>query len=112
MRCRSKLAGGTHFSETLLSRLEGGYRGTGYREGDRYRWYSHWGYHYRYRWCLYSPTSPPVTAPVLEALVVVELVEPLPGLHEGELPAEADLLLLPGPVKGARRPVTGASEQV
>ena len=53
-----------------------------------------------------------MTAPVLEALVVVELVEPLPGLHEGELPAEADLLLLPGPVKGARRPVTRASEQV
>ena len=51
-----------------------------------------------------------MAAPVLEALLVVELVEPLPGLHEGELPAEADLLLLSGPVEGARRPANQSSD--
>ena len=35
----------------------------------------------------------PVVGPVVKGFVVVELVEPLPGLHEGEPAAEGDLLL-------------------
>ncbi len=46
----------------------------------------------------------PVIAAVLEWLLVVELVEPLPWLHEGELPAEADLLLAVAPIQGPRAP--------
>ncbi len=46
----------------------------------------------------------PVIAAILEWLLVVELVEPLPGLHEGELPAEADLLLAVAPIQRARAP--------
>ena len=44
----------------------------------------------------------PVIAPVLKGVLVVQLVEPLPGLHEGKFAAEADLLLPMAPVEGSR----------
>ena len=44
----------------------------------------------------------PVIAPVLKGFIVVQLVQPFPALHEGELSAEAYLLFCIGTtVEGA-----------
>ena len=47
----------------------------------------------------------PVIAPVLKGFIVVQLVQPFPALHEGELSAEAYLLFCIGAtVEGAGGP--------
>ena len=53
----------------------------------------------------------PVVAAVLEGVLVVELVEPLPGLHEGEPAAEADLLLPVSATPTVQRSRTSAKQQ-